>query len=55
RMNGHDQYAYLLVVLKRLPRQRASEIGQLLPHQLTGPGLMVPSADAFACINSHSG
>ncbi|KPY88993.1 Transposase orf3 [Pseudomonas syringae pv. tagetis] len=55
RLNGHDPYAYLKDVLKRLPTQRASEIGQLLPHQWTGPGLMVPSADAFACINSHSG
>ena len=29
RMNGHDPYAYLKDVLT----QRASEIGQLLPHQ----------------------
>lgn len=33
RMNGHDPYAYLKDVLTRLPIQRASEIGQLLPHQ----------------------
>ncbi|MGE8408047.1 MAG: IS66 family transposase [Pseudomonas sp.] len=33
RMNGHDPYAYLKDVLTRLPTQRASEIGQLLPHQ----------------------
>lgn len=33
RMNGHDPYAYLKDVLTRLPAQRASEIGQLLPHQ----------------------
>ncbi|BAU73304.1 hypothetical protein PVE_R2G0834 [Pseudomonas veronii 1YdBTEX2] len=33
RMNGHDPYAYLKDVLTRLPMQRASEIGQLLPHQ----------------------
>jgi transposase len=32
RMNGHDPYAYLRNVLERLPTQRASEIGQLLPH-----------------------
>lgn len=32
RMNGHDPYAYLNVVLMRLPTQRASEVGQLLPH-----------------------
>jgi hypothetical protein len=29
----HDLYAYLKDVLTRLPTQRASEIGQLLPHQ----------------------
>jgi transposase len=33
RMNGHDPYVYLKDVLTRLPTQRASEIGQLLPHQ----------------------
>jgi len=33
RMNGHDPYAYLKDVLTRLPTQRASEIGQLLPRQ----------------------
>lgn len=33
RMNGHDPYAYLKDVLTRLPTQRASEIGQLLPNQ----------------------
>ena len=33
RMNGHDPYDYLKDVLTRLPTQRASEIGQLLPHQ----------------------
>lgn len=33
RMNGHDPYAYLKDVLTRLRTQRASEIGQLLPHQ----------------------
>ncbi len=33
RLNGHDPYAYLKDVLTRLPTQRASEIGQLLPHQ----------------------
>lgn len=32
-MNGHDPYAYLKDVLTRLPTQRASESGQLLPHQ----------------------
>lgn len=33
RMNGHDPYAYLKDVLTRLPTQRASQVGQLLPHQ----------------------
>ena len=33
RMNGHDPYAYLKDMLTRLPRQKASEIGNLLPHQ----------------------
>ena len=33
RMNGHDPYAYLKDVLRRLPTQKASEIEQLLPHQ----------------------
>ena len=33
RMNGHDPYTYLKDVLTRLQTQRASEIGQLLPHQ----------------------
>ncbi|WP_434702557.1 IS66 family transposase [Pseudomonas sp. Z1-12] len=31
RMNGHDPYAYLKDVLTRLPTQRSSEIGRLLP------------------------
>lgn len=33
RMNGHDPYAYLKDVLTRLPTQRASQIGELLPHR----------------------
>lgn len=33
RMNGHDPYAYLKDLLRRLPTQLASEIEQLLPHQ----------------------
>lgn len=32
-LNGHYPYAYLKDVLSRLPTQRASEIGQLLPNQ----------------------
>ncbi len=35
RMNRYDPYAYLKDVLTRLPTQRASEIGYLLPHQGT--------------------
>ncbi len=33
KLNGHDPYAYLKDVLARLPTQRASQIGQLLPHR----------------------
>lgn len=33
KLNGHDPYVYLKDVLQRLPTQRASEIGQLLPHR----------------------
>lgn len=33
RMTGHVPYAYLKEVLTRLRTQRASEIGQLLPHR----------------------
>jgi transposase len=33
RMNGHDPYAYLRNVMARLPMQRASRIGELLPHR----------------------
>ena len=32
RMNGHDPYAYQRDVMARLPMQRASQIGELLPH-----------------------
>jgi hypothetical protein len=35
RLNGHDRYAYLRDVLKRLPTQLSSEVNELLPHQLT--------------------
>jgi transposase len=35
RINGHDPYAYLRDVLKCLPTQRASQIGELLPHRWT--------------------
>ena len=33
KLNGHDPYAYLKDVFARLPTQRASEIGELLPHR----------------------
>jgi transposase len=33
KLNGHDVYTYLKDVLTRLPTQRASEIGELLPHR----------------------
>jgi transposase len=33
RMNGHDPYTYLRDVMARLPVQRASQIGELLPHR----------------------
>jgi transposase len=33
KLNGHDPHAYLKDVLARLPTQRASQIGQLLPHR----------------------
>lgn len=33
KLNGHDAYAYLKDVLTRLPTQRASEVGELLPHR----------------------
>lgn len=33
RLNGHDPFVYLKDVLTRLPTQRASRIGELLPHR----------------------
>ena len=33
RMNGHDPYACLKDVLKRLPTHRASRVEELLPHR----------------------
>ena len=35
KLNGHDPYAYLKDVLNRLPTQRNSMIGELLPHRWT--------------------
>jgi hypothetical protein len=37
KLNGHDPYAYLKDVLTRLPTQRNSIIGELLPHRWTTP------------------
>jgi transposase len=37
RLNGHDPYAYLKDVLTRLPTQRASQVGELLPHRWQAP------------------
>jgi hypothetical protein len=33
RIYGHDPYGYLKDMMTRLPTERGSEIGQLLPHQ----------------------
>jgi len=33
RLNGHDPYAYLSDVLRRLPTQLNSRIEDLLPHR----------------------
>jgi transposase len=33
KLNGHDPYAYRKDVLTRLPTQRSSQIGDLLPHR----------------------
>lgn len=33
QLNGHDPYVYMKDVLTRLPTQRQSEIGELLPHR----------------------
>ena len=38
KLNGHDPYAYLKDVLQRLPTQRASQIGELLPHRWSAAG-----------------
>ena len=37
RLNGHDPYAYLRDVLKRLPTQPASRVAELLPHRWQAP------------------
>lgn len=35
KLNGHEPYAYLKDVLTRLPKQKASAIDELLPHNWT--------------------
>jgi transposase len=35
RLNGHDVFAYMKDILKRLPSQPASRIAELLPHRWT--------------------
>lgn len=37
KLNGHEPYAYLKDVLARLPTQKASAIGELLPHNWKAP------------------
>ncbi len=37
KLNGHEPYAYLKDVLARLPTQKASAIGELLPHNWIAP------------------
>jgi hypothetical protein len=37
KLNGHDPYVYLKDVLTRLPTQRNSMIGELLPHRWMPP------------------
>nr|WP_067286332.1 IS66 family transposase [Marinobacterium profundum] len=37
KLNGHEPYAYLKDVLARLPTQKASAIGELLPHNWNAP------------------
>jgi hypothetical protein len=39
KLSGHDPYVYLKDVLARLPTQRASQIGELLPHRWHAPQL----------------
>lgn len=33
KLNGHGPYVYLKDVPQRLPTQRVSDIGQLMPHR----------------------
>ncbi|UTW10927.1 IS66 family transposase [Marinobacterium rhizophilum] len=37
KLNGHEPYAHLKDVLARLPTQKASAIGELLPHNWKAP------------------
>jgi hypothetical protein len=38
KLNGHDPWAYLSDVLKRLPTQLNSRIEELLPHRWQASG-----------------
>ena len=33
KLNGHDPFEYIKDVLTRLPTQKASRVGELLPHR----------------------
>ena len=38
KLNGHDPYAYLHDVLRRLPTQRARDLSDLLPYRWMSSG-----------------
>ena len=44
RLNGHDPFAYLSDVLRRLPTQLNSRIDELLPHLWRPEGLVDTAA-----------
>ena len=33
KLNGHDPNTYMKDLLQRLPTQRGSQVGELLPHR----------------------
>jgi hypothetical protein len=43
QLNGMDPHAYLKDVLQRLPTQRDSAIGELLPHRWISADYSLPS------------
>ena len=47
KLNGHDPHAYLKDVLTRLPTQRASRIGELLPHRWRGQRRRLPENPGY--------